>query len=205
MGTLDLLFPATRRELLVLFFGQANREFYFRELIRLTDKGLGAVQRELANLVLSGVVVREDRQGRSYYRANVESPIFGELRSLIIKTEGLVDVIKEALRKIEKIRVAFIYGSIARGEETAQSDVDIAIIGDCTLQEVVAALSVSQDKIGRELNPTVYPAGEFRRKAKKRHHFVRSLIDGDKIVVIGSPHELKGVASQRLADETSVE
>lgn len=194
MGTIDSLFPVTRKKLLALLYGRPDEEFYLRELLRAAGAGHGVVQRELSNLVEGGIVVREERKGRIYFRANRQCPIFDELRSLIVKTAGLSDVIYEALAGVKGIMIAFIFGSVARGEEGSDSDVDIAVIGKCSFRSVVAAIAPAQEALGREVNPTVFPPAEFAMKAKRKDHFVRSLLDGEKIFVIGSEHDLEGMA-----------
>lgn len=195
MGTVDSLFPATRKKLLAVLYGRAGEEFYLRELVRVAGKGHGVVQRELQNLVQGGLVLREERKGRTYFRANRQCPIFEELKRIIVKTAGLVDVIYDAIGSVKGIEIAFVYGSVARGEEGPDSDVDVAIIGKCSFKSVVSALTPAQEILGREINPTVFPATEFSKKAKGKHHFVRSLLDGEKIFVIGSEHDLERLAS----------
>jgi predicted nucleotidyltransferase len=195
MGTIDSLFPATRKKLLAVLYGRAGEEFYLRELVRVAGKGHGVVQRELLNLVEGGLVVREERKGRTYFRANQHCPIFEELKRIIVKTAGLVDVIYDALESMEGVEIAFIYGSISRGEEGPDSDVDVALIGNLSFKNVVSALAPAQEILGREVNPTVFRAAEFSKKAKEKNHFVRSLLDGEKIFVIGSEHDLERLAS----------
>jgi len=191
MGTLDLLFPATRKALLVVLFGRSDEEFYLRELVRTAGKGHGVVQRELINLVQSGVVTREERKGRTYFRANKECPVYQELKNLILKTAGLVDLLHGALKEAEGVRIAFVYGSFARGEEKPESDIDLTVIGNCSFADVVSALAPAQEQLGRDINPTVYPPKEFKTKAKRKNHFIRSLLDGEKMFVIGSERELE--------------
>jgi len=195
MGTIDSLFPVTRKKLLAVLYGKAGEEFYLRELVRAAGKGHGVVQRELQNLVEGGLVVREERKGRTYFQANRQCPIFDELKRIIVKTAGLVDVIYDVLESMKGIEIAFIYGSIARGEEGPDSDVDVAIIGNLSFKNVVSALAPAQGILGREINPTVFRATEFSKKAKEKNHFVRSLLDGEKIFVIGSEHDLERLAS----------
>jgi len=202
MGTLDFLFPATRKALLVVIYGRPDEEFYLRELLRAAGKGHGVVQRELGNLVKSGVVVREKRKSRTYFRANKECPVYQELKNLVLKTAGLVDLLGEFLERIEGIQFAFVYGSVARGEEKPESDIDLTVIGGCSFADVVSALAPAQEQLGREINPTVYPPEEFKTKAQNKNHFIRALLDGKKIFVIGSERELGRLVQSRPSGQT---
>ncbi|MCP4583473.1 MAG: nucleotidyltransferase domain-containing protein, partial [candidate division Zixibacteria bacterium] len=118
-------------------------------------------------------------------------PIYEEIRSLIVKTAGVADVIRAALTNLtNRIDLAFLYGSIARGQETKNSDADILVIGDITFGELVEALNPAQDQIGREINPTVYPLPEFRSGLKSGNHFLTTVLNGKKIFLYGEPNEL---------------
>lgn len=189
------LFGATRLSILSLLFINDTESFYLREIMRILGKGRGSVQRELANLTYAGVILRFERGNQVFYQANKDSPIFSDLKSLLVKTAGMSDVIRASLSDLEdKIRVAFIYGSFADGTDTAQSDVDIFVIGDISLREVVSRLRDAQVTIGREINPTTYSAGEFREKLQAGHHFVSSIYGTSKIFLVGNEDELKGLA-----------
>jgi len=186
------LFGKTQRGLLALLFARPYKSFYLREIVRTAGIGQGAAQRELARWVEAGLLVRTRRGNQVHFQANAESPVFEELRSLAVKTAGVADVLREALARLAKrINVAFIHGSLARRAERAASDVDIVVVGAASFGEVVAAIRPAQDAIGREVNPTVYPASEFRAKLQARHHFVTSLLKTPKIYLVGSEHELK--------------
>jgi len=128
--------------------------------------------------------------GRVYYQANRENPIFAELKSIIAKTSGIGDVLNEGLASLaERIRLAFVYGSIARGDEDASSDVDLMVIGEASFADVVSALSDSESKLGREINPTVYGPREFREKLAPKNHFLSTVAKEKKLFVIGDEHE----------------
>lgn len=178
----------------MVLFSHFEEELYLRELVRAAGKGHGVVQRELGNLVLSGVITKEKKKGRTYYSANKASPIYQELKAMIRKTAGLVDQIRESLEVLPGLQVAFIFGSMARGEERPESDIDLAVITTSSFTEVASALAEAQARLGREINPTVYPPGEFSSKARAKNHFVRSLLSGEKIFVIGSSRELERLA-----------
>ncbi len=200
MGSaLGALLPATRRTLLEGFFLRPDRRFFQRELIRLVGRGQGSVQRELARLVGAGIVLREDEHGRSYYRANPGSPIFPELRSLVEKTTGIGVVVRQALAPLDGVEVAFVFGSVARGDERAESDVDLAVVGEVTFRSVVGALAAAEKRIGREINPVVYSPGELRRRAADQDHFVSELLSSKKLFLIGAKDDLEAVVREPMA------
>ena len=195
------LFPKVRQRLLSILMLHPKKEFYLRELIRMSRTGAGAVQRELASLEKGGVVLKRTEGNRVYYKANVDSPIYGELKSIIIKTAGLADVIRSALKPLSReIDVAFIYGSFARGDEKPASDIDLMVIGDVGFEKVVSATASLQNRIGREIMPTVYKSAEFARKLRDGQHFCSSVLNGEKIFVIGDRNELERLVQSRVAD-----
>jgi predicted nucleotidyltransferase len=194
------LFSKTRRAVLSLLYSHADEEFYLRQIVRATGVGLGAVQRELKQLTDVGII-RRTMQGRQvYYQANPESPVFAELKSLIIKTAGIGDTLRAALMPLaDRIDVALIYGSFARGEEKRGSDIDVLIVGQVTFADVVERLHPVQQVLGREINPTVYSLAEFQSKMAEGHHFLENVLSGPKIFLLGDEHELKPMAEKRLA------
>ena len=195
------LFSGTRLSILSLLFINDDELFYLREIVRILGKGRGAVQRELANLTNAALILRSERGNQVFYQANKDSPIFAELKSLLVKTAGVADVIRASLSDLEdKIRVAFIYGSFADGTDTAESDVDIFIVGDISLREVVSRLQDAQAAIGREINPIIYNADEFYEKLQQEHHFVKSVYGTSKIFLIGDEDELEGLAQTGVTD-----
>ncbi len=127
-----------------------------------------------------------------YYRAKTENPLYPEIRNLVLKTSGLADVLKSALVD-KRIRVAFVFGSIARGDETATSDVDLMVIGQLGLRDLSRLLSGIQEKIGREVNPYVLKEEELRKRVRAKEHFVSSVLESPKIFIIGSHHELEAM------------
>jgi len=198
MGTFDVAVPGavallgqTRAAVLALLYGHPDREFYLNEIVRTVAAGTGAVQRELAHLTTAGLLRRTARGKQVYFQANPDSPVFPEVRGLIVKTVGVVDVLREALAPLgSRIRLAFVYGSVARGEETASSDIDLIIIGTARLFDVVSALVPAQEKLRREINPVVFPAAETRRKLQAEDPFLAGVATGPKLFVIGGEREL---------------
>ncbi|MCX5804001.1 MAG: nucleotidyltransferase domain-containing protein [Proteobacteria bacterium] len=199
----SVLFGKARRGILSLFFSRPEETFYLRQIVQLTGIGLGPIQRELKQLSDAGIIHRKVQGRQVYFQANRECPIFNELKSIIIKTVGVGDALRSALSSLaNRIYIAFIYGSFASGEEKKGSDVDLLVIGDITLREVVSSLSEAQHAIGREINPTVYPVEEFKKKIKEKHHFLSSVIHEPAIFLIGDIGELEKMAGKRLADRT---
>lgn len=191
------LFGQTRGALLALLYGHADQSFYVRQLVREIGAGHGAIQRELKQLVKLGLLQRRAQGNQVLYQANPESPIFPEIRSLIAKTAGVHDAIHSALEGLlAGIRVAFIYGSVARQTERANSDIDLMVLGNVAFSEVVAALSPAQTLLNREINPTVFSVSEFGSKLKSGNHFLRAVMAAKKIVVVGTEHELAKLASK---------
>jgi uncharacterized protein len=191
----SVLFSNTRRVLLGLLLTRADEAFYMRQLSRITGIHMGSLQHELKELLRGGIVVRSSRGHQVYYQANKASPVFSDLKGIIVKTAGVADVLRQALSPLsDRISIAFVYGSFARGEEGRGSDVDVMVVGDVTFGDVVSALSAAQNQIGREINPTVYPIEEFRSKVTTDHHFIKTVLGGPKLFVVGDEHELERLA-----------
>lgn len=196
----DWLFPRVRRSVLTLLLMDPDKRWHLREVARKADCAVGTVRRELKGLVACGIAVESRDGNRIYYQANSQCPVYPELAGLIRKTSGLVDVLRAALAGVgERIRVAFVYGSQARQEAGPRSDVDLLVIGEIGFTELVSALAQAQETLDREINPTVYSAREFSRKAASGHHFVRSVLKTPKVFLIGDADELGRLAAERLA------
>lgn len=189
------LFGKTRLSILALLYGKVDRQFYLSEIVRAVGGGRGAVQRELKRLTDAGLLRRAVRGNQVYFQANSDCPVFADLKGLIVKTAGVVDVLRAALAPLGKrIHVAFIYGSIVRGEETADSDVDLLIVGEVTLFDVVSALASAQEMLRREVNPSIYPAEEVREKVDDGDHFFTTVMASPKLFVIGDEDKLGRLA-----------
>ena len=191
------LFGKTRQALLALLYTHSDEAHLQESLIHLAALGRGTVQRELDFLTRAGIVRRTVRGRQVYFQADPDCPIYPELKGLIVKTAGVAGVLRGALAPlVERIRAAFIYGSVAKGAERRGSDVDVMIIGDVSFTEVADALGRTQESIGREVNPSVYPPAEFRSKVAARHHFVNTVLKGEKIFLIGDERELARLAKK---------
>jgi predicted nucleotidyltransferase len=199
------LFSATRQAVLRLLFGHAGERFYQRQIIRIAGLGSGAVQRNLQQLTRAGILLRTVEGRQTYYQANRACPVFDELHGLIRKTFGVAQVLKDSLAAlVGEVQVAFIYGSLATGGETAASDVDVMVVGEgISLQDVVSALTEAQRELRREVNPSVYRTEEFCRKLAGGHHFLSSVVAGPKIFLIGDEGELTRLAQVRMTRPAS--
>lgn len=197
----DVLFGKTRRRVLGLLLGHPDEEFYVREILRRTHSSPGAVQLELKLLTQAAVLRRTVRGRQVYFQANRASPIFPELRSLVIKTFGVVELIREVLEPIaDSIELAFVFGSAARAELGPTSDIDLLVVGDVSFSDVVRAIRPAQQQIGRDINPTVYAGPEFRQKLEAGHHFLQTVAGEPRLDVIGDSSELERLGTQRLVD-----
>jgi len=189
------LFGKTRQAVLALLYGRADSSFYTKQILDAVKIGRGTVQRELKNLTDTGIIIREVQGRQVYYRANARCPIFDELKSIVRKTFGVADVIRQSLAPdADKIRVAFIFGSMARSTDDRRSDMDLMVVGKISFGDVVSLLTPAEQKLGREVNPVVYPIAEFKKKVKEDHHFVKTVLEDEKIFVVGDEDELRKLA-----------
>ena len=193
-STADALFPAVRQRVLAVLFGSPDRSFYANELIALARSGTGAVQRELASLLAAGLITVRDQGNQKHYQANAASPVFAELRGLVLKTVGLADVLRAALAPLEdQVAAAFVYGSVARQQDTAASDVDVLIVSDALgYAEVFGALESAAQTLGRAINPTLYTRAELARRRAQDNVFVTRVLDQPRIWLMGDEEALRG-------------
>ena len=191
METLDALLPRTRQGILAATLVQAEKAWYAAELARRLRVPSSSLQRELHDLTQAGIL-KMHRQGRmAYYQANVDSPLFPDLRGLMLKTSGLAHVLAEALKPLEiKLQMVFVYGSMASGSEQAESDIDLMVIGRVSPMELAVPLRGARELLGRPINPTVYTREEFLKKRKAKDHFLTRVLDRPKVFVIGNQDEL---------------
>ncbi len=167
--------------------GHADEAYYLRELVRQTGGAVGAVQRELEQLTAAGLVRREVRGKQVYFQANQKAAIFPELQGLFAKTAGLVDILREALMPLaDRMHAAFVFGSAARGELHASSDIDLLVVGEASFADVITAIQGAEKRLGRDVNPTVYSADEFRAKVGAKQHFLMTVLAEPKMFVLGS-------------------
>ena len=186
------LFGKTRRLVLSLLFMNPGRSYYLRQIVKLTGAGLGPVQRDLRKLTEAGLVVHKKDGLQVYWQANSKSPIFNEIRSIIVKTTGLADILRKSLAKLTgSIKAAFLFGSYARGKDHPSSDIDILVVGDVKLLEVIKAIRPYRENLMREVNPIVISEAEFFNKVKAGNNFIGQIWDGPKIWLVGDKDDLK--------------
>lgn len=191
-GLGEVLFTKTQRRVLGLLYGNPERSYYANEIVRFAGAGTGAVQRELERLESVRLVTVSKIGNQKHYQANREAPIFDELRGIVLKTFGVADHLRSALAPLTKrIRAAFIYGSVAKGTDRADSDIDVMIVSDdLSYPEVIQALTKAEQEIQRPINPSVYATNEWRRKLAEDGGFVRRVIGQPRIFLIGSDDDL---------------
>jgi predicted nucleotidyltransferase len=189
------LFGKTRQAVLALLYSRADTSFYTKQILDAIKTGRGTVQRELKNLTDTGIIIREVQGRQVYYRANEKCPIFDELKSIVRKTFGVADVLRQCLApKADIVQLAFIFGSVARSADDRRSDIDLIVVGRISFGDVVSLLSPAEEKLGREVNAVVYPVAEFKKKVKEDHHFVKTALEDEKIFLIGDEEELRRLA-----------
>jgi predicted nucleotidyltransferase len=201
MGTMDTgaislssaLFSKVQQRVLALIFGQPERSFYMSEIVRNVHSGTGAVERELSRLQRSGLVSVERIGNQKHYRANHESPIFEELQSLVIKTVGVTEPIRKSLQPYaDRIKTAFVYGSVEKGTDTARSDIDLIVIGDeLNYSELYTASQNVENSLRRRVSPTFLSPTDWRRKVSEKGSFISKINALPKIFVFGSEQDLQ--------------
>ncbi|MCP5151987.1 MAG: MarR family transcriptional regulator [Chromatiales bacterium] len=183
----DALFTTTQQRVLALLFGQPDRSFFASELIERTGSGSGAVQRELKRLASSGLVTVKDIGRQKHYQANPDCPVFEELRSLVRKTIALAEPVRQALAPLaDRIALALVYGSVAKGHDTARSDVDLLVVADdLALETLYATLAPVESSLGRRINPTLYTTDEYRARRAAGSSFLTRMLEGEYLVLMG--------------------
>jgi predicted nucleotidyltransferase len=187
---LNALFPSVRQGILAATLMHRDRWWYLSELAAHLGRRPSSLQRELASLAEAGVLESREEGNRVYYRANSECPFFPELKGLLTKTLGIVEVLREALAPLsDKIDWAFVYGSVARQEEQSESDIDLMVIGTLSLVKAVSQLKEAERQLGRPINPSLYPKAEFTKKLNSGHHFAEMVARGAKLFILGDARE----------------
>lgn len=191
-GLADALFSGTKQRVLGLLFGQPARSFYATELIGLAGSGSGSVQRELAKLAQSGLVTVKAVGNQKHYQANTESPIFTELCGIAQKTVGLAEPLRDALAPLARqIIAAFVYGSVAKKTDTANSDIDLMLVSDdISYGDAFAALETASAALGRTVNPTILSSKDFVKRLKAKESFLARVLEQPKVWVVGGESDL---------------
>lgn len=195
---MDLLFPATRQRVLAQLLLHPGESLHLRELARLTASHAGTLGRELEKLAEAGLVLRREQGNQVRYQANAQCPLFAELASMFRKTHGMVPALREALAPLAgSIRLALVFGSMARGTQSAGSDIDLLVVGEVGFAELVQALYPLQQALQREINPVLYTAEEFRRRAQSGEAFVRHFLDQPNVFLTGDKDDLAELAGDQ--------
>ncbi len=191
-GVASALFSKTQQRMLGLLFGQPDRRFFANELIELTGSGSGAVQRELQRLTGSGLVTATKEGSRRYFQANAAAPLFAELCGIVLKTVGAAEPLRAALRPLESlVRLALVYGSVAKGTEGASSDLDLLVVSDSlALEQLYSALASAERKLARKISVTLYTLTEYQHRWADKNPFLTKVLAGDHLTLIGDVREL---------------
>lgn len=191
----DALFTSTQQKMLRIFFGNPDRKFFATEVITLAGAGSGAIQRELATFAETGLLSVEQVGKQKYFQANQSSPIFDELRQITLKTVGLAEPLRDALRKTGvTIDLALVYGSVAKGTDKASSDIDLLVVSDSlSLEELYEKLEPTERLLSRKISPTLYSVFEFNKKVLAKNPFLQKVLAGDHITLIGDKDVLNAV------------
>jgi len=183
----DALFTKTQQRVLSLLYGKPDKSFYANEIVRWADMGRGTVKRELDRLVSAGLLVVSREGNQLHYQANSENPIYLELLGIVRKTFGVADVIRSALSPFyDKIELAFVYGSIAKGKDIKSSDIDLLLVGESLAYgDVMELLSSVEELLQRPINPTIYSPIDFRSKLKEGSSFLLRVMEQPKLMIKG--------------------
>lgn len=192
-GLSSVLSSRVRAELFRLLFGLSDVPVHMRELQRRSGMSIGTVQQDLGKLVKLDLIVQRRDGNRVCFHANKAHPLYEEIHRMVLKTSGLADVLREALAA-EGVQLAFVFGSVARGEAGASSDVDLMVVGDIGLRKLTGGLAGVAEVLGREINPHVMTAEEFKKRLRDKEHFVARIMQEQKLFVTGSSDELAAMA-----------
>lgn len=186
----EIVSSKARAEFFRILFGIGTNEYHLREIERRSGLAIGTIRQEAVRLERLGLIRRRDDGNRTYYSANREHPIYKEIHSIVLKTSGLADILRQVLT-IDIIKMAFIFGSVATGNENPESDVDLFIVGDISLRALVKVLKEPSQQIGREINPHIMTLDEFEKRIRNREHFVKTVLESPILMIKGNEDELK--------------
>jgi predicted nucleotidyltransferase len=188
----DALFTKTQQRVLGLLYGKPEQSFYTNEIVRLADMGRGTVRRELARLLSAGLLIVSREGNQHHYRSNPENPVYQELLAIVRKTFGVADVIQAGLAPVvDQIDLAFIYGSVAKGEDTATSDIDLLVVSDSlAYADLMTVLADAEKSLGRPVNPSIYTAAQIKSKLEQKNSFLTRLIEQPKLWVKGGEEDI---------------
>ena len=189
----NVLFTKTQQKVLGLLYTRPDKSFYLNEIVRLSKMGKGTIKRELERMEASGLLSVERIGNQNHFSANKDCPIYPELLGIVRKTFGVADVIKAALKPLDdQIELAFVYGSIAKAEDTAKSDIDLLVVAeDLAYSELIELLFDAESSLGRPINPTIYDIDEIRKKINQDNAFVTRVIEQPKIWIKGDENDIR--------------
>lgn len=197
---IEFMFSPYRRQALATLFLRPDEQLHVRELERLTGVSAGSLHRELKAMAESGLLVREKIGNQVFYQANEHSPIYAELGAIFRKTMGLTSMLQGALSDLDdRIDVAFVFGSLASGRQSANSDLDICVLGEVSMLDVLKALNLVKESLRREINPVVMTTNKFSKLSKKGDRFVARVLSEPKLFVKANEDELAKLAEDRTA------
>jgi predicted nucleotidyltransferase len=186
-GVADALFSKTLGGVLALLFGQPGQAFYTREIVKRVGTGGSQVGKDLERLTAAGLVLREQRGNLVFYRANPDAAVYRELVGLVNKSFGIAEQLRCFIEPLaERIQYAGIYGSVARGEHRADSDVDLLLVGDVRLSELAIPLHEAEAALGMKVSPTLMTLAEFRKRYQNGDHFLNKVLAGDLVTLWGT-------------------
>lgn len=194
----EILSSNVRAEIFRLLFGVDRKELHLREIERRSGFAVRTVRQEASKLLRLGLIQERRDGNRVHFRANIEHPLFGDICNLVMKTSGLVDVLQKALEEAD-ISFAFVFGSIAAGKQKPESDIDLFVVGRIGLRALSKLLKNASDTLGREINSSVMTEEEFGKRIHQKEHFVSSVLESPKLMIIGNEHELAGLGCQWMA------
>lgn len=186
-----LITSRTRIKLLKLFFLNREKEFYLREIAKLTEENLNSIRRELDNLLKAGIIKERKRGNQKLYKVNKDSPIHEELRKLILKTVGIGDTLKKSLSKLGDIKYSLIYGSFAAGEEIEESDIDLLIVGNLDEEKVIRVIRKLESELTREISYILWNKKEFEKRVKEKSHILLDIVEKPFIMIVGDEAEFR--------------
>lgn len=191
----DVLFTKTQQRVLGLLFGKPDKSFYLNEIVRWADMGRGTIRRELERLLSAGLLTVNYEGNQHHYQANPDSPVYSELLSIVRKTFGVADVIRDALKPFdEQIRYAFVYGSIAKSTDAKTSDIDLMLVGEeLVYGDVIDALMPLEESLKRTINPTIYNLSEFKARLVQDSSFLKRVLEQPKLWLKGGEDDIRAI------------
>jgi len=185
-----LKFTKNQTLILEIFFNNPDKSYYLRELARMIGKEPGVFQKDINKLVEKGILISEYRAKNRFFKLNKKHPFYKELKSIFFKTFGAEGKLKKALKKLKNIKVAFIFGSYAKGKEDSFSDIDLMIIGTPDEDKLILEIMKIEKKIEREINYHIFSISDWRRKLKQKNSFLKNVLAQPKIFLIGNKNDL---------------